>query len=838
MKENFSKRVQLIMKHAKEEAVRLGHSYVGSEHLLLGMIRLEAGLGVKIMDIYDCNLDDMRAMIEDMIKSSGGTMTLGHLPLTRRAERILRNAYNEAAALGDSVADDEHLLLAMLKETEGIAFEVLNSYNIDYDGVLELLKDDVTEEDDEDDDETLPIIQKEKSSKKSKTPALDHFSRNITDLARKGKLDPVIGRLDEIERVAQILTRRKKNNPVLIGEPGVGKTAIIEGLAQRINDKSVPRLLHNKRILSLDLASIVAGTKYRGQFEERMKTIMVELENTDNLILFIDELHTLVGAGGASGSLDASNMFKPALARGDIHCIGATTLDEYRKHIEKDGALERRFQKIIVNPPSQDETVRILMGLKEAYENHHNVRYDDSAIEACVYLSDRYITDKFLPDKAIDIMDEAGSRAHLHNVSVPQKIIDLEKEIDKVRTRKEEVVAAQKFEEAAKHRDKEQKLLVKLSKFQQEWQEHEHSKPELISEETIADVVALVSGIPVNKVAESETNKLLKMKDVLQKNIIGQKHAVTSISKSIQRARAGLKNPNHPIGVFLFLGPTGVGKTELAKVLANYLFSQTGSIVKIDMSEFSERFSISRLIGAPPGYVGYEEGGELTEKVRRNPYSVVLFDEMEKAHPDVYNLLLQLFDEGVLTDNLSRKVDFKNTIIILTSNVGTKEIVKGSTLGFVDQSSDQSYEAMREKLLHRVKTTFSPEFLNRIDETIVFHSLSEEHVLDIINLQLEDLRANLQRKGIKIRLTKSALKLLVKKGFNPEYGARHLRREIQNSLEDPISEMLLEEKYVERDTIKVNAKKDVFLYKKAPIKKDKSKKSTPSIDSTEEVKSP
>ncbi len=832
MKENFSKRVQLIMKHAKEEAVRLGHSYVGSEHLLLGMIRLETGLGVKIMDIYDCELDDMRAMIEDMIKSSGGTMTLGHLPLTRRAERILRNAYNEAASLGDSVADDEHLLLAMLKETEGIAFEVLNSYNIDYDGVLELLNDDVSEENDEDDDEALPIIQKEKSSKKSKTPALDHFSRNITDLARKGKLDPVIGRLDEIERVAQILTRRKKNNPVLIGEPGVGKTAIIEGLAQRINDKSVPRLLHNKRILSLDLASIVAGTKYRGQFEERMKTIMVELENTDNLILFIDELHTLVGAGGASGSLDASNMFKPALARGDIHCIGATTLDEYRKHIEKDGALERRFQKIIVNPPSQDETVRILMGLKEAYENHHNVRYDDSAIEACVYLSDRYITDKFLPDKAIDIMDEAGSRAHLHNVSVPQKIIDLEKEIDKVRTRKEEVVAAQKFEEAAKHRDKEQKLLVKLSKFQQEWQEHEHSKPELISEETIADVVALVSGIPVNKVAESETNKLLKMKDVLQKNIIGQKHAVTSISKSIQRARAGLKNPNHPIGVFLFLGPTGVGKTELAKVLANYLFSQTGSIVKIDMSEFSERFSISRLIGAPPGYVGYEEGGELTEKVRRNPYSVVLFDEMEKAHPDVYNLLLQLFDEGVLTDNLSRKVDFKNTIIILTSNVGTKEIVKGSTLGFVDQSSDQSYEAMRDKLLDRIKTTFSPEFLNRIDETIVFHSLSEEHVLDIINLQLEDLRTNLQRKGIKIRLTKSALKLLVKKGFNPEYGARHLRREIQNSLEDPISEMLLEEKYMERDTIKVNAKKNVFLYTKAPIKKDKSKKSTPSIDST------
>ena len=835
MKENFSKRVQLIMKHAKEEAVRLGHSYVGSEHLLLGLIRLEAGLGVKILDIYDIDLADLRAMIEDMIKSSGGTMTLGHLPLTRRAERILRNAYNEAAALGASVADDEHLLLAMLKETEGIAFEVLNSYNLDYDGVLELLHDDASDDNDEDDDESLPIIKKEKSTKKSKTPALDHFSRDITSLARKGKLDPVIGRMGEIERVAQILTRRKKNNPVLIGEPGVGKTAIIEGLAIRINEKSVPRLLHNKRILSLDLASIVAGTKYRGQFEERMKTIMVELENTDNLILFIDELHTLVGAGGASGSLDASNMFKPALARGDIHCIGATTLDEFRKHIEKDGALERRFQKIMVNPPSQDETIEILNGLKEAYEGHHNVRYDKSAIDACVYLSDRYITDKYLPDKAIDIMDEAGSRAHLHNVSVPQEILEMEKEIDEVRTRKEEVVVAQKFEKAAKYRDTEQKLITKLSKAQQEWEEHEHSKPELISEDTIADVVALVSGIPVNKVAESETNKLLKMEDTLKKNIIGQEQAINSIAKSIQRARAGLKNPNRPIGVFLFLGPTGVGKTELAKVLANYLFSNTGSLIKIDMSEFGERFSVSRLIGAPPGYVGYEEGGELTEKVRRNPYSVILFDEMEKAHPDVFNLLLQLYDEGVLTDSLSRKVDFKNTIIIMTSNLGTKEILKGSSLGFVKQSTEKSYETMRDKLLEKVKTTFSPEFLNRLDETIVFHTLAEEHVLNIIDLQLEDLRSNLKRKGMKVKLMKSAVKLLLKKGYNPEYGARHLRRQIQNSLEDPIAEMLLEDKFVKGDTIKVNAKKGDFFYIKAPVKKTKSKKSTSSVDSTEEI---
>lgn len=835
MKENFSKRVQFIMKHAKEEAVRLGHSYVGSEHLLLGIIRLESGLGIKILDIYDIDLADMRAMIEDMIKSSGGTMTLGHLPLTRRAERILRNAYNEAAALGASVADDEHLLLAMLKETEGIAFEVLNSYNLDYGGVLELLHDDASVDKVEDDDESLPIIKKEKTSKKSKTPALDHFSRDITVLARKGKLDPVIGRMDEIERVAQILTRRKKNNPVLIGEPGVGKTAIIEGLAIRINKKSVPRLLHNKRILSLDLASIVAGTKYRGQFEERMKTIMVELENTDNLILFIDELHTLVGAGGASGSLDASNMFKPALARGDIHCIGATTLDEFRKHIEKDGALERRFQKIMVNPPSQDETIEILNGLKDAYEGHHNVRYDESAIDACVYLSDRYITDKYLPDKAIDIMDEAGSRAHLHNVSVPQEILDMEKEIDYVRTRKEDVVAAQKFEKAAKYRDTEQKLITKLSKAQKEWQEHEHSKPEIISEDTIADVVALVSGIPVNKVAESETNKLLKMEDTLKLNIIGQEQAINSIAKSIQRARAGLKNPNRPIGVFLFLGPTGVGKTELAKVLANYLFSNTGSLIKIDMSEFGERFSVSRLIGAPPGYVGYEEGGELTEKVRRNPYSVILFDEMEKAHPDVFNLLLQLYDEGVLTDGLSRKVDFKNTIIIMTSNVGTKEILKGSSLGFVKQSTEKSYEAMRDKLLEKVKTTFSPEFLNRLDETIVFHSLAEEHVLKIIDLQLEDLHNNLKRKGMKVKLTKSAVKLILKKGYNPEYGARHLRRQIQNSLEDPIAEMLLEEKFVKGDTIKVNAKKGNFLFIKAPVKKTKSKKSAPSVDSTEKV---
>ena len=580
MKENFSKRIQSIIKYAKDEAIRLGHSYVGSEHLLLGMIKESAGLSIKILEIYDCSLADLKAMIEDMIKSSGGTLTLGHLPFTRRAERILRNSYNEAATLGSSVADDEHLLLSMLKETEGIAYEVLNAYNLDYDSVLGLMESEDIDEPKE--------LEPRKTTKpgKSKTPALDHFSRNITNLAEKGDLDPVIGREVEIERVAQILTRRRKNNPVLIGEPGVGKTAIIEGLAQRIVRKEVPRLLHNRRILSLDLPAIVAGTKYRGQFEERLKTIMVELESTEDVLIFIDELHTLVGAGGASGSLDASNMFKPALARGDIHCIGATTLDEYRKYVEKDGALERRFQKIMVNPPSIEESIEILKGLQESYENHHNVTFDQKAIEACVYLSHRYITDKFLPDKAIDILDEAGSRAHMLNMDVPQDLIDLELKIEELRREKETVVVAQRFEDAAALRDKEQSLLGKLASMQKKWQRDESNHPFQVTEENVADVVSIVSGIPVNKVAQSESQKLLKMRDELHKSIIGQNQAIDSISKSIQRARMGLKSHTRPIGVFLFLGPTGVGKTELAKVLANYLFSHTDSLIKIDMSIF------------------------------------------------------------------------------------------------------------------------------------------------------------------------------------------------------------------------------------------------------------
>ena len=811
MKENFSKRVQLIIKNAKEEAVRLGHSYVGSEHLLLGMVKDSSGLSIKIFEIYDCNVLDLKSMIEDMIKSSGGTLTLGHLPFTRRAERILRNSYNEATALGSSLADDEHLLLSMLKETDGIAYEVLNAYSIDYDSVLSLM-----ENEEIDDNDEYGSTKSSKKSNVSKTPALDHFSRDITNLAEKDDLDPVIGREEEIERVAQILTRRKKNNPVLIGEPGVGKTAIIEGLAQRIIRKEVPRLLHNKRILSLDLPAIVAGTKYRGQFEERLKTIMLELESSDNIIIFIDELHTIVGAGGASGSLDASNMFKPSLARGDIHCIGATTLDEFRKYIEKDGALERRFQKITVNPPSIEESIQILKGLQDSYENHHNVSYDDKAIEACVYLSHRYISDKFLPDKAIDILDESGSRAHMLNMDVPQELIDIELKIEKLRRQKEDVVVAQKFEDAAAIRDKEQTLLSKLESLQNKWYKDDSKNRFVVTEENVADVVSLVSGIPVNKVAQSESQKLLKMRDELHRLIIGQNEAIDSVTRSIQRARTGLKSHKRPIGVFMFLGPTGVGKTELAKVLANYLFSHTDSLIKIDMSEYGERFSVSRLIGAPPGYVGYEEGGELTEKVRRNPYSVILFDEIEKAHLDITNILLQLFDEGVLTDGLGRKVDFRNTIIIMTSNLGTKDIKDDSRYGFIEKSGAFDYENIKNVIIENVKNVFSPELLNRIDEKIVFHTLNEDDVLSIVDLQLKELIYNLEKIDLNINITKRARKLLVKLGFHNEYGARNLRRTIQNYIEDSISELLLENKFVQGDKITVDVKKNEFTFSSKP----------------------
>ena len=815
MKENFSKRVQHIIKYAKEEAIRLGHSYVGSEHLLLGLLRENSGLSTKIFDIYDCDIKDVQSMIEDLIKTLGNTMTLGHLPLTRRAERILRNAFNEAAALGTGIADDEHLLLAILKESEGIAREVLNSHNLDYESVLDLINNEP------DNDRIDSQESKISKSTKSKTPALDHFSRDITELARQKELDPVIGREEEIQRVAQILSRRKKNNPVLIGEPGVGKTAIIEGLGQKIIDKNVPRTLHNKRILSLDLAGLVAGTKYRGQFEERMKTIMLELEKTENLILFIDELHTIVGAGGASGSLDASNMFKPALARGDIHCIGATTLDEFRKHVEKDGALERRFQKINISPPTPIESIEILKGLQSNYEKHHNVSYSEEAIKACVYFSDRYITDKFLPDKAIDVMDEAGSRAHILNIKVPQNIIDLEIEIDKIRNKKNSVVMEQKFEDAANLRDKEQKLLKKLNNIQKKWKSSEELNPTIISEDNIADVVSTMTRIPVRRVAETEGQKLLKMSEELAQKIIGQNHAIKSLTKAIQRSRAGLKSEGRPIGVYLFLGPTGVGKTETVKVLANYLFSRSDSLIKLDMSEYGERFAMSRLIGAPPGYVGYEEGGELTEKVRRNPYSVVLFDEIEKAHPDVFNLLLQLFDEGVITDSYGRKIDFQNTIIILTSNIGTKEIQNPSSFGFDDLSENIDNSKIKNKILEKVKDTFNPEFINRLDETILFNTLNKEDVVKIIDLQLTDLHNNLTKIGLSVSIPKKAKLFLAKEGFSSEYGARHLRRTIQTAIEDPLSELLLSKTFDKCSRIKIDVKSGKFEFLPIPQKKQK-----------------
>ncbi|OUW79939.1 MAG: Clp protease ClpC [bacterium TMED217] len=816
MKKNFSKNLQTILKYAKENAIRLGHSYVGSEHLLIGLLKIKSSISSKIFELYDINIKTVIKMIEDLISTTDSTIALGHLPLSMRAERVLKNAYLEASSRNHHIADDEHLLLAMLREKEGVIYEVLNSFNLDFDTVSELV-------DGENIDEENNYEIGDEYNTEEKTPTLNHFSRDITSLASKGKLDPVIGREKEIERVAQVLARRKKNNPVLIGEPGVGKTAIIEGLAQRIVRKTVPRLLHNKRILSLDLAAIVSGTKYRGQFEERLKSIMNELESRQNLIIFIDELHTLVGAGGASGSLDASNMFKPSLARGDLHCIGATTLNEYRQHIEKDGALDRRFQKILINAPSINESIEILMGLKEKYEDHHNVKYSNNAIEACVHLSDRYITDRFLPDKAIDILDEAGARAHMFNDKVPRNIIKIENKIEILRSEKEVKVTKQQFEEAAIIRDQERKLIEKLSDAQKSWNEKSKIKNVDISSEHVADVVSLITGIPVNKVAETESQRLLNLPKSLSQFIIGQGKAIHSISKAIRRARTGLKNPSKPIGVFLFLGPTGVGKTELAKVLANYLFTHSHALVKVDMSEFSEKFSLSRLIGAPPGYVGYDEGGELTEKIRRNPYSVILLDEIEKAHPDLYNIMLQVFDDGVLTDGLGRKIDFSNTIIIMTSNLGTKDL-NSNDLGFGESLSFENQKNIKSKIMKSVQNTFSPELLNRIDDTIIFHSLSEKDIFQIIDLQLNDLSENLAKIGLKIKISIAAKRLLAKNGYDPKYGARPLRREIQVSIEDYLSEVFLKRTLIEGTTIKVDADRSGYKFsfiqkKKSPEKK-------------------
>jgi ATP-dependent Clp protease ATP-binding subunit ClpC len=825
MESNFSNRVQEVIRLSKEEAIRLGHEHIGTEHLLLGIIREGEGIAILIFKNLGVDSLKIKSAVEDTIKQTGSTLTIGNIPLTKQAEKILKITYLEAKLFKSDVIGTEHLLLSILREDDNLASQILHQFNITYENVKnELLKilSGKTEQ-----SQATPLKQPlDKKQDKSKTPVLDNFGRDLTKLAVEDKLDPIVGREKEIERVAQVLSRRKKNNPVLIGEPGVGKSAIAEGLALRIVNKKVSRILHNKRVITLDLAAIVAGTKYRGQFEERMKAIMNELEKASDVILFIDELHTIVGAGGASGSLDASNIFKPALSRGEIQCIGATTLNEYRQYIEKDGALDRRFQKIMVEPTTVEETIKILQNIKSKYEKHHTVQYTDKAIDEAVRLSDRYITDRFLPDKAIDVMDEAGSRVHLANIVVPEEVLKLEEEIENIKQEKNRVVKNQNFEEAASLRDKEKRLLAELEQKKLDWDIKSQNMVFEVNEMHMADIVAMMTGIPVNKIAESESNKLVKMEEYLKKNIIGQNEAITKISKAIRRARAGLKDPNRPIGSFVFLGPTGVGKTELAKQLAKFLFDSEDALIRVDMSEYMEKFNVSRLVGAPPGYVGYEEGGQLTEKVRRKPYCVVLLDEIEKAHPDTFNVLLQVLDDGVLTDGLGRKVDFKNTIIIMTSNIGTKDLKIGKVFGFGEQKDEvDQYGSIKSVIDDAVKKVFSPEFLNRIDDLIVFRQLERESMVKIIEIGISKLLTRLKTQNINIDFTKNLKEFLIDKGYDPKYGARPLRRAIQKYLEDPLSEEILKGVVKEGDSvvIDINHENEELVFSKKRHKKESNK---------------
>ena len=815
MKANFHKKLQSVIQLSKEEAIRLGHAYIGSEHLLLGIFKQGDNKVLEIMQSLNIDPSDIMNQIEEQIRTSGGTMILGTLPFTKRAERILKNTYQEARDLNSDIVEVEHLLLAILREQEGIASDILSQFSIDY----EIVRDEMEFSPESGGRET----ESGKGGKpQSKTPALDHFGRDMTSLARGGKLDPVIGRDKEIERVAQILSRRKKNNPVLIGEPGVGKTAIAEGLALRIIGKKVPRILLSKRVVSLDLAALIAGTKYRGQFEERMKAVTAELEKNDDIILFIDELHTIVGAGSASGSMDASNMFKPALARGDLQCIGATTLDEYRKYVEKDGALERRFQKVKVEPPSRKETLQILYGLKDRYEAHHNVQYSDEALEAAVAYSSRYIQDKFHPDKAIDVMDEAGARVHLANVDIPKNIVKLEAELDNLRIRKDDVVRNQEFELAASLRDDERNLNQKLHEANEEWNTAMKIDPPVVRVDDMAAVVSLITSIPIQDVAETEAERLLKLESEITKHLIGQEHVIKAMAKALRRARSGFRDPRKPIGSFLFLGPTGVGKTEMAKVLAKYIYQNEKALIKMDMSEYSERFNVSRLIGAPPGYVGYEEGGTLTEAVRRNPYSVVLFDEIEKAHPEVYNMLLQIMDEGQLTDSLGHTVDFKNCILIMTSNLGLKNLSQPE-IGFNRQDHTALNAEQRSKINKEMKQTFKPEFINRLTDSLVFNSLSRVELIKIVDLILDDVSNYANEKNIKIKLSAAAKAMIIDQEIDSEYGARPLHRIIQNMIEDRIAEMTLKGEVKNESTVNITVKKKVLDF--SVIQTTKKKKS-------------
>lgn len=844
MDSNFSPKVKEIISYSREEALRLGNDFIGTEHLLLGLIREGDGLAVRVLQAMQVDLFDLRKELEMAIKdkSNKPLSNINSLPLTKQAEKVIRITVLEAKALKSATVETEHLMLSILKNKENVATQILHQYDVDYErfkselGIMQGdspradYGSDPGSEEFEEDDERRQFQQQRRQAgnAKSKTPVLDNFGRDITKMAELGNLDPIVGREEEIERVSQILSRRKKNNPILIGEPGVGKTAIVEGLALRIVQRKVSRVLFDKRVISLDLAALVAGTKYRGQFEERMKAIMNELEKNRDVILFIDEIHTIVGAGGASGSLDASNIFKPALARGDLQCIGASTLDEYRMYIEKDGALDRRFQKVLVDPPSVDETITILNNIRSKYEDFHNVTYDQEAIEACVKLSDRYMTDRLLPDKAIDVMDEVGARVHLKNINVPQNILELEKKIEDIKQEKNKVVKSQRFEEAAALRDKEKRLGEELEKAKGEWEEESKHKRYPIHEEHIAEVISMMTGIPVMRMVEAESAKLRRMGDDLKGAVVGQDEAIAKIVKAIQRNRVGLKDPRKPIGSFIFLGPTGVGKTELARALARYMFDSDDALIRVDMSEYMEKFSLSRLIGAPPGYVGYEEGGQLTEKVRRKPYSVVLLDEIEKAHPDIFNILLQVLDDGQLTDGLGRKVDFKNTLIIMTSNIGVRQLKDfGAGVGFATATKTENADEFSRGVIEKaLKRTFSPEFLNRIDDVIIFNSLTEEHIGSIIDIIMKDVMKRLNTLGFSLELTASAKKFIAEKGYDQQFGARPLHRAIQKYLEDPLAEEILNHRIKEGDNVKADydetEKKIVFTIDHTPAKKEES----------------
>jgi len=831
MDDNFSPRVKDVIAYSKEEALRLGHDFIGTEHLMLGLLRDGSGKAIEILQALDVDLSHLRRKVEILSPANPGSGISSNekknLHLTRQAERALKTTFLEAKLFQSSSINTAHLLLCVLRNENDPTTKLLNKLKVDYDNVKDQFKLMMTSDDDyiepiksesfSEDDNTADSSKENpfnapgnKSNKKSKTPVLDNFGRDLTALAEDDKLDPVVGREKEIERVSQILSRRKKNNPLLIGEPGVGKSAIAEGLALRIVKRKVSRILFDKRVVTLDLASLVAGTKYRGQFEERMKAVMNELEKNSDIILFIDEIHTIVGAGGATGSLDASNMFKPALARGEIQCIGATTLDEYRQYIEKDGALERRFQKVIVEPTNIEETIEILNNIKDKYEDHHNVSYTDEAIKACVTLTNRYMTDRFLPDKAIDALDEAGSRVHIVNIDVPKKILDLERQLEEVRERKNSVVKKQKYEEAAKLRDDEKNLEKELAVAQQNWEEDSKQHKETVTEDNVADVVSMMSGIPVNRIAKTESNKLAELPKSIKSKVIGQDEAVAKVAKAIQRNRAGLKDPHKPIGSFIFLGQTGVGKTQLAKILATELFDNEDSLVRIDMSEYMEKFAVSRLIGAPPGYVGYEEGGQLTEKVRRKPYSVILLDEIEKAHPDVFNMLLQVLDDGYITDSLGRKIDFRNTVIIMTSNIGARKLKDfGQGVGFGTAArKEQAEENAKGVIQQALKKAFAPEFLNRVDDVIVFNALDRKEIHQIIDIELKKLYQRIETLGYHLTLSDKAKDFISDKGFDKEYGARPLKRAIQKYIEDALAEEIITSNITEGDRIFMDLEDD------------------------------